>query len=264
MKKTVFKVKKMDCPCEERLIRMKFSKIEGVLKISANFGTRELEVVHECDANALLSALDELKLDSSLLQTSEFKETLRVDDEAKDSRLLWVVLAINFAFFIIEFGFGFLADSMGLVADSLDMLSDSFVYAISLYAVFKSDFVKKQVAKIAGVFQLLLAGIGFLEVLRRVFYEIELPNFTLMVSISALALVGNFICLKLLNQSQSDGAHIKASQIFTSNDIVINLGVILAGILVFITSSKIPDLLIGAIVFIIVLKGAIKILNLAK
>jgi len=56
----------------------------------------------------------------------------------------------------------------------------------------------------------------------------------------------------------------KATMIFTSNDIIINTGVILAGILVLLTKSKYPDLIIGAIVFLIVVRGAFRILKLGK
>jgi Co/Zn/Cd efflux system component len=56
----------------------------------------------------------------------------------------------------------------------------------------------------------------------------------------------------------------KASMIFTSNDVVINLGVITAGILVNWLNSSKPDLIIGSIVFVLVIQGAIRILNLGK
>jgi Co/Zn/Cd efflux system component len=56
----------------------------------------------------------------------------------------------------------------------------------------------------------------------------------------------------------------QASAIFTSNDIIVNGGVILAGILVYFLESKWPDLIIGGIVFTFVMRGAIKILKLAK
>ena len=55
----------------------------------------------------------------------------------------------------------------------------------------------------------------------------------------------------------------QASMIFTSNDIIINIGVMLAGVLVYFTQSMYPDLIIGAIVFLIVLKGAFNILKLS-
>jgi len=43
----------------------------------------------------------------------------------------------------------------------------------------------------------------------------------------------------------------QASMIFTSNDVVINLGVITAGVLVNWLDSSKPDLIIGTIVFIL-------------
>jgi len=66
-----------------------------------------------------------------------------------------------------------------------------------------------------------------------------------MIVVSILALVANSICLYLLQGSKSDEAHMKASMIFTSNDVIINSGVILAGILVLVTESKYPDLIVG-------------------
>lgn len=54
----------------------------------------------------------------------------------------------------------------------------------------------------------------------------------------------------------------RASQIFTSNDIIVNIEVIVAGILVYATNSKFPDLIVGIVVFVIVAKGAYKILKL--
>lgn len=56
----------------------------------------------------------------------------------------------------------------------------------------------------------------------------------------------------------------KASWIFTSNDVLVNIGVIAAGVLVFVTGSKLPDLLVGAAVFCLVGVGAFRILNLSK
>ena len=56
----------------------------------------------------------------------------------------------------------------------------------------------------------------------------------------------------------------KASMIFTSNDVIINLGVIIAGILVHYLSSNKPDLIIGTIVFALVIQGAFRILKLSK
>ncbi|MFT5715684.1 MAG: Co/Zn/Cd efflux system component [Flavobacterium sp.] len=99
----------------------------------------------------------------------------------KQKKLLWTVLAINFSFFIIEMTTGLISKSMGLVADSLDMLVDRFVYGISLFAVGGTLIKKKRIAKLARYFQIILAIIGFIEVLRRFFGDQKLPDFSTMI-----------------------------------------------------------------------------------
>ena len=153
---------------------------------------------------------------------------------------------------------------MGLVADSLDMLADALVYGLSLWAVGSTVTRKKKVARLSGYFQLALALIGLVEVIRRFISFEEVPDFQTMIIVSILALIANSVCLYLLQKSKSKEAHMKATMIFTSNDIIINTGVILAGVLVLLTQSKYPDLIIGSIVFLIVLRGAFRILTLGK
>jgi Co/Zn/Cd efflux system component len=86
-----------------------------------------------------------------------------------------------------------------------------------------------------------------------------------MIIVSVFALMANGVCLYLLQQSKSkEEAHIQASMIFTSNDIIINLGVITAGVLVYLLNSNLPDLIIGTIVFVLVVQGAFRILKLSK
>jgi Co/Zn/Cd efflux system component len=174
------------------------------------------------------------------------------------------VLAINFSFFLIELATGLISKSMGLVADSLDMLADSFVYSMSLFAVGGTLGRKKRISRLAGYFQITLAIIGFLEVVRRFIGIEEIPDFSTMIAVSFLALLANAVCLYLLQRSKSQEAHMRASMIFTSNDVIINLGVIIAGIMVIWLDSNKPDLIIGAIVFFLVIQGALRILKLGR
>jgi Co/Zn/Cd efflux system component len=176
----------------------------------------------------------------------------------------WAVLIINFAFFAIEAAAGLISKSMGLVADSLDMLADGIVYGLALLAVGAAVRRKKNVAKFAGYFQVLLAVIGFIEVVRRFAGIEEMPNFQTMIIVSLFALTANIICLYLLLKNKSKEAHIRATVIFSSNDVIINAGVIFAAILVYYLNSSYPDLIIGAIVFILVMFGAYKILQLGR
>lgn len=254
----------MDCPSEENLIRMKLDGISSIENLDFDIPNRKLTVFHNGEIDQIEKSVLELNLGGKKISTeqtdqTEFKET------ANQKRLLWTVLAINFAFFLIEMTTGLISKSMGLVADSLDMLADSFVYGISLFAVGGTVIRKKRIAKIAGYFQITLAIVGFVEVLRRFFGAEKLPDFSTMIIISIFALIANGICLYLLQKSKSkEEAHMKASMIFTSNDVIINLGVIAAGVLVNWLNSNKPDLIIGTIVFGLVIQGAIRILKLGK
>jgi len=254
----------MDCPSEENLIRLKLAEITSVKHLDFDIANRSLTVYHDQDIAQIDSALDSLSLGSSLVSSKASSE-VSFDQESDQSKVLWTILLINLAFFIIEITTGIISKSMGLVADSLDMLADAFVYGISLLAVGASVTRKKGIAKTAGWFQITLAVIGFVEVIRRFIASEALPNFSTMIIVSIFALIANGICLYLLQKSSSkEEAHMKASLIFTSNDIIINIGVIVAGTLVYFTNTHYPDLVIGSIVFVLVLQGAFRILKLGK
>ena len=264
MQKSIFEISKMDCPSEENLIRMKLDGISSIANLDFDIPNRKLAVFHNGEIDQIEKSVIELNLGGKKIST-ELTEQTEFKENTNQKKLLWSVLAINFAFFVIEMTTGIISKSMGLVADSLDMLADSFVYGISLFAVGGTLIKKKRVAKLAGYFQITLAIIGFVEVIRRYFGEEELPDFWTMIIVSIFALIANGICLYILQKSKSkEEAHMKASMIFTSNDVIINLGVIIAGFLVNHFSSNKPDLIIGIIVFVLVIQGAIRILKLGK
>lgn len=264
MQKTEFEISKMDCPSEENLIRLKLQDVSGIEHLEFDIDNRKLYVFHISELQGIENAIAQLKLGSKVIGSVESDEKFE-SENSQQKKILWLVLGINFLFFLIEINTGFISDSMALVADSLDMLADSFVYALSIMAIGTSLVLKKKVAKLAGYFQIILAAAGFFEILRRFLNLEEKPNFQIMILVSILALIANALCLYILKKGKNKSEpHMKASIIFTSNDVIINLGVILAGILVLYFNSKIPDLLIGALVFGLVIQGAIRILKLSK
>tara|TARA_R110001592_G_scaffold331926_1_gene615070 strand:- start:1138 stop:1926 length:789 start_codon:yes stop_codon:yes gene_type:complete len=262
MDKSVFKVTAMDCAAEESLVRMGMDAVPSVQALEFDTSARQVAVYHLGDLKSVVSAMDRLGLGASHIQTTQ--SDAPASNASDQRRLLWTVLLINLAFFAIEMTTGLISRSMGLVADSLDMLADALVYGISLLAVGTTVSRKKGVAKWSGYLQALLALVGFAEVVRRYFGVESLPDYQVMIGVSVLALIANGVCLYLLTRSKEKEAHMQASMIFTSNDIIINLGVITAGVLVMWLDSSLPDLLIGTIVFIIVMRGAIRILALSK
>jgi len=254
----------MTCGSEESLIRIKISQFKEIKAMYFDLEKRTLTLILKKENPKINDAIFSLNLSCKVLATEETNEDIDINPDKKQSKILWLVLLINLAFFIIEMTTGLISKSMGLVADSLDMLSDSFVYAISLFAVGGTLVRKKRVTKLAGYFQIILAVLGFSEVIRR-FLEIEqIPDFSIMIIVSIFALIANGISLYLMLQSKNkEEIHIKASLIFTSNDIIINLSVIVAGFIVMFTGSLIPDLIIACIVFVIVIRGAFRILKLS-
>ena len=263
MKKTVFEIHKMDCPSEENLIKLKLNDFHEIVNLDFDIPNRKLTVFHSGNFQQIEKAIDELNLGSKVISNEESDQTVFAE-QSNQRKVLWIVLVINFSFFLIEMITGIISRSMGLVADSLDMLADAFVYGISLYAVGGTLQRKKSIARIAGYFQITLAVIGFVEVVRRFIGMEAMPDFRTMIIVSVFALVANAICLYLLMKSKSNEAHMRASMIFTSNDVIINLGVILAGVLVLWFNSSLPDLIVGSAVFILILFGAARILKLAK
>ncbi len=262
--KTVFSISKMDCPSEENLIRMKLDGIDGIRKLEFDLADRTLVVWHKGSADIIERSILDLDLGGKMLSTDSVGD-IDIQEDTRQRKLLLTVLLINFSFFAIELTTGLLSGSMGLAADSLDMLADSVVYGMSLMVVGRAVAAKKRIALWAGSFQVILAAIGLMEVVRRFVTLQDVPSFSIMIIVSVFALLANAICLVLLQTSGSKHeAHIKASLIFTSNDVIINLGVIIAGTLVYLLQSNKPDLIIGTIVFFLVVKGAWNILRLSK
>jgi cation diffusion facilitator family transporter len=180
-----------------------------------------------------------------------------------ESKVLWQLLAINGVMFVVELGAGWLAQSTGLIADSLDMLADAAVYGIALYAVGRTLRAKTHAATLSGLFQLGLAILVIVDVIRRYFVGSE-PFGVLMMGISLVALLANLACLALLAKHRNGEIHMRASWIFSTNDVLANMGVILAGALVYATGSRLPDLIIGLIIALLVARGGLLILREAR
>ncbi len=255
----------MDCPTEERIIRMKLDELEGIKHLDFDLNKRDLEVVHEGEEKDITPLIKSLKMGGHLVSVEPCTgEDFQEPDNTLEKKMLWAVLWINAIFFVGEMIAGLISGSMGLLADSLDMLADAFVYGLSLWAVGAIVIRKKRVAAVSGYLQLVLASLGLIEVIRRFVSADIFPDFRTMIVVSVLALIANSYSLYLLQKARSKGEHIRASMICTSNDVIINAGIIVSAFLVYFTESAIPDLITGSIVFMLVVWGAIRIIKLSR
>lgn len=263
---SVFAVPKMDCPSEEHMIKVALQGVDGVLSLSFDLAQRRLTALHSGPAADLLQRLAPLGLGATLVASTSASGSAEGDetdaaDNAAEARLLKLLLTINAVMFAVEIGVGFWAQSAGLIADSLDMFADAAVYGLSLHAVGRAARLKTRAAHLAGWLQLGLALLALAEVVRRFAFGSE-PVSGLMMGMGLVALIANASCLLLIARQRHAGAHMRASYIFSSNDVIANAGVIVAGVLVAGTGSPYPDLIIGLVVGLIVMNGARRILQL--
>ncbi|MEH6387142.1 MAG: cation transporter [Pseudomonas profundi] len=264
---SVFAVPKMDCPSEERMIRLALNSFHNIRALSFDLSNRRLTVVHDGEVEPITAKLTTLGLGASLQETSTADTgtvTAAISSatsDAQESGTLRWLLGINAIMFVAEMTAGLIAQSTGLIADSLDMFADAAVYGLALYAVGRSLRLQTRAAHLAGVLQLVLALGVLIEVMRRFLVGSE-PESLIMMIAAFIALIANTVCLLLIFKHREGGVHMKASWIFSANDVLINLGVITAGALVAWTGSSYPDLVIGTIVGLIVLNGARRILAL--
>ena len=187
---------------------------------------------------------------------------IEIQDKTQRHVLYWL-LGINTAMFVFEIGLGWYAESTALIADALDMLADAVVYGIGLYAVGRALADKARAARLSGYFQFGLACLILIDIARRTLFGSE-PVSLFMISVGSLALLANLTCLALIYKHREGEVHMRASWIFSANDVLANLGVILGGLLVMWLDNRWPDLMIGVLILLLILRGARMILADAR
>ncbi len=264
MQKTSVNIKRMDCPSEIKMIEGLMENLDPSAKMVFDLESRTVQFYHSVDKDQILDSLKAISLPGDLISSQEVLDH-DIPDIAPsvEAKTLKYLLGINFTMFVVEIILGFYAESTGLLADGLDMLADSFVYGLSLYAVGKSIAMKHKAAYFSGIMQISLGLLCLVEVGRKFYFGSE-PLTNYMIVVSVIALIANLWCLILIHKHKDGEVHMKASWIFSANDVIVNTGVIFSGALVYFLKSNVPDLIIGGIVSLVVIRGGISIMKLSK
>jgi Co/Zn/Cd efflux system component len=170
-------------------------------------------------------------------------------------RVLWAVLAINAAMFVVEIAAGVAAGSASLQADALDFLGDSANYAISLFVVGMALRYRAMAAFAKGAS---MAVFG-LWVIGTVVWHLAhgtLPSAFAMGAIGLAALAANAASFGLLWAYRGGDANMRSAWICTRNDVLGNLAVLAAAAGVFGTGTGWPDIVVAAIMAGLALQGA--------
>lgn len=179
---------------------------------------------------------------------------------AQDRRILLLVLLINLGQCVVGIGVGVWASSTALIGAALDNLADASVYGVSLYAVGRAPVIKVRAARLSGWLLIGLAAMLLIEVLRR-FFGGEPPLGLAMMAMALVNAALNIVCLHLLKRHRGEDVNFKASAIFTSNDSIVNLAIVMSGALVMWLGSNLPDLVLGLVVSAIAANGGREILS---
>ena len=184
----------------------------------------------------------------------------RLARQAEQRRVLLIVLAINAMMFVAEFGASFVAGSSALMADATDMLGDALVYGLSLYALARSERWKAGAALFKGVFILAMGMAVAVNIAMKLATGVP-PSSTIMLVFGALALLANLVCLRLLWRFRSQDVNMSSTFECSRNDVIANVGVLVAAGLVALTASPWPDVVVGAAIAFLFLRSAIRVIR---
>lgn len=178
------------------------------------------------------------------------------------ARVLWIVLVINAGMFLVEGTAGLFAHSTSLLADALDMLGDALVYGFSLFVLARSARWQAGAALAKSGFMLAfgLAVLG--EATYKAFYPV-MPNTETMGMVGGLALTANLACFFLLYRHRDDNLNMSSTWLCSRNDLIANVGVLLAAGSSYLLASHWPDIIVGAIIAGLFLSSALSVLRQA-
>mgnify|MGYP003383094699 CR=1 FL=1 len=178
-------------------------------------------------------------------------------------RALWIVVLLNVGYGVIEIGGSFLSGSQALQADSLDFIGDGLISFLGLIAVGWGLAARARAAFLQGIF-LALLGFGVIgSTVYRVFVEHE-PQTMLMASFAIVAFIVNVLAAVVLIPHRKGDANMRAVWLFSRNDAIGNLAVVVAAGLVWLLNSPWPDLIVAFAVAALFLQSAWSIIRDAR
>lgn len=178
-------------------------------------------------------------------------------------RVIWLVIAINAAMFVVEVTAGALAQSQALQADALDFLGDVATYTLSLAVIGRTLALRASAALFKGLMLALLGLWVLASTLYRVFV-LSMPDEMVMGSVGLMAFVANLTAAVLLMRWRNGDANVRSVWLCSRNDAIGNVAVIGAAIAVGWTASAWPDLVVAGALATLFMHSAVKVTRQAR
>ena len=175
-------------------------------------------------------------------------------------RAVFVINAMMFAVIVIA---ALYSRSSALLSDSLDNFGDAFTYALSLYAVSRSEATKAKVASFKGLL-IFLAACGIAMQIASKMIHPTVPLSEIMGAFSLASLAANSFCLFLLWRHRQEDVNMSSVWECSRNDIATNLSVCVAAGAVWLTGSGWPDIVVASCLVVLLIKSAVRVLTSAR
>ena len=182
--------------------------------------------------------------------------------QARQRRVLSVVLVVNLLTFLMMVGAAWYSRSSSLLSGALDNLGDALTYALSLAVVGASLAAKARVALLKGVLILAAAVAVAVQIGWRLTHP-AVPLFEAMGVAALLNLGANAYCLYLLSPFRHGDINLASAWECSRNDVWEGVAVLAAAASVGLFGAAWPDLVIASALLVMFLRSSVRVLRSA-
>jgi cation diffusion facilitator family transporter len=178
-------------------------------------------------------------------------------------RALWIVVLLNAGYGTVEIVGGFVAGSQSVKADALDFIGDGVISLLGLIAVGWGLAARAKAALAQGIFLGLLGTGVLIATAYRVLVH-QQPEARLMGALALIGLVVNVMAAVVLLPHRQGDANVRAVWLFSRNDAIGNVAVVIAALLVAWTQTAWPDLVVAIVIAALFLQSSFSIIKDAR
>lgn len=191
---------------------------------------------------------------------------------SKEIKSLIIATCVAFFFMAIEFFGGMLANSLALISDALHMFTDVGAFLLSLIALaiakrprgasMTYGYKRAEILGALGnsVTLILLSGVIIYEAIHR-FYHPRVVNGMLVMIIAVIGLCSNIYMIFILKSHAGHSLNTKAVLLHVIGDLLGSIGVIISGLIIWLTGWNIVDPIISSVFSLIILLSAVSIIK---
>ena len=161
-------------------------------------------------------------------------------------RAVLIVAALNLAYFFVEATVALTIGSVSLFADSVDFLEDTAVNLLIFIALGWPLARRATMGKVMAIIILLPAVAALWQAIAK-FQHPDAPDPMSLILTAGGAVVVNTICsVILLRHRDHGGSMTKAAWLAARNDVIVNIGIIIVGVITLVVvRNGWPDLILG-------------------